>query len=365
MGKKVFLTGITGLLGAFLAKELVGKGTVVYALIRPTKDQSTNDRLESIIKFVADNNSEYKKLKKNIIPVKGDIIYPRLGIEDDGLLKVIGTEITAVFHSAAITGFKIPLDQARKVNVYGTKNLLEFIFNINKNKNLEKFHHISTMYIGGNGSSHFSENEILLRGEDQFNNTYELSKYEAEIVVEQFKRSGAPISIYRPSIITGDSSEGKTNNFRLFYQPLHFFANEVFQKFPGRLDVTLNLINIDVAASVIIALSELKHCGIFHIINSKSVRVGKFLDIAASFFRFRKPIFIPKEKFNFDELTYVQKQLASPFVPYLNQFFNFNGQGTFEILKQRNISVPSFDKNNLLKIFDYCLKSGFIKKGIK
>jgi len=358
---KVLLTGITGLLGAFLAKELVKNNYKVYALARHSKSESATMRMENILRFIAQDRDEYEVLRKNIFLIEGDIVYPALGIRESKLIEQLQQEISIVYHAAAITGFKIPLNLARKVNVDGTKNLIDFALKIHKKNKLKKFSHISTMYIAGNCAPDFDENDNIIRKENDFNNTYELSKYEAEKLLNEYKKD-IPISVFRPSIITGDSKNGKTNNFRLFYQPLHFFANQLFKKFPGRLDVALNLINIDVAASIIFNLTQNQQCNTFHVINPKPIKVKTFLKTAAEFFNFKPPKFIAKEKFDFTELTYAQKLLAQPFVPYLNLNLNFNAKKTFSILKEEKLVIPPFDKTNLLKIFSYCDVVGFIKK---
>ena len=106
--KNVFVTGFTGLLGSWLTKDLVGKGTNVVGLVRDNVPRANFARLG---------------LDKNINTVRGEV-------EDYFLLERIVNEyeIDTVFHLAAQTIVTIanrnPI-ATFETNIKGTCNLLE------------------------------------------------------------------------------------------------------------------------------------------------------------------------------------------------------------------------------------------------
>ena len=95
-----------------------------------------------------------------------------------------------------------------RVNVDGTRNVLDFAAS---QKNLQRVHYISTCYVSGRYDGLFRETD-LERGQ-RFNNYYEETKYLAEVEVQQRMRVGLPATIYRPSVVVGDSATGATQKF--------------------------------------------------------------------------------------------------------------------------------------------------------
>ena len=357
----IFLTGITGLLGSHLAKELLINGNKIFAIVRSDKNISSWQRTIESLKFVFGNEWDENLVLPKLRVISGDISEPDLGIQDYKTRRLLISEIDIIFHSAALTELTAPLCINRKMNVEGTRNVLEFAMQCRANGGLAKFNHISTIYVAGAKEMRFDE--TMLDVGQNFNNPYEQSKFEAEKLLEGYSRKGLNVSVFRPSMIAGDSRTGKTNNFRLFYQPLHYFANELFEKFPGNFESSLNLINIDVAARAIVALSERGENSVYHIISPCEIKLRFLIELAADYFGFQKPEFIPIEKFDFDDLTSVQRALASPFMPYLNYKAILAADKTFSILRgSYGFDYPRFNESNLSRIFEYCVMSKFIKK---
>ena len=357
--KKAFISGITGLLGSYLAKELLSKGYKVIALARSSKGKSAKQRAFEILKFVYGKRWNQEHINLSLEIIDGDIVNPGLGISDTHLYRYLSLETDIIIHCAALTELRAPWQEIRKVNIDGTRNILEFAMFARKIGKLKKFNHISTIYVAGTTKKKFTENDLVFG--QKFNNAYEKSKFEAEVLVNKYMRKGLKTAIFRPSMIIGDSESGKTNNFRLFYQPLHYFVNEIFEKYPGDLSSTQNLINVDVAASSIAMLVESEESPVYHIISPKNIALRFLMKSASAYFNFRMPKFIPAKRFNFDLLSPAQKALAQPFLPYFNYKVNYVSTLTKNILEKYNFNFPSVDKNNLNRIFKYCTVSGFIK----
>jgi len=278
------------------------------------------------------------------------------------VIERLADEIDEIYHSAAIAEFRVPLNDIRKVNVNGVNNIMEFATLCSKNGKTIRVNHVSTAYVAGTFRGLFNENDLDIG--QKFNNTYEQSKYEAESVINAYRMKGLKVTIFRPGILTGDSQTGRTSNYKMLYQPLRFFSEELYSAIPANKDANENLIPVDVAAKEIITIAnDSKSAGAtYNITNPTPLKAGHFVDVASKYFGFRKPDFIPVEKFDMATLTYVQRILIEPFVPYFNYNPLFDTSNSTKILNTYNYKCPSIDDNMLLRLFRYCVESGFIKR---
>lgn len=76
---------------------------------------------------------------------------------------------------------------------------------------MERFHYVSTCYVSGRYAGAFGEDDLDVG--QQFNNFYEETKFLAEVEVQNRRDRGMPTTIYRPSVVVGDSSTGKTQKY--------------------------------------------------------------------------------------------------------------------------------------------------------
>ena len=358
--KNIFLTGVTGLVGSYLLKILLEHKNKVYVLARSKDNKSAQDRVIDILKFW-DEGILDKGFLANLNVIDGDITFPDLGIKAKRNIETLISEVEIIFHSAALAELSSPLEVIRRINVGGTRNILNFALECKKRGSLKKVNHISTAYVvGAKKGIEFSEDMLELGQE--FSNTYEQTKYEAELLVKEYLANGLNISIFRPGMIMGDSKQGKTNNFRLFYQPLHFFSQGIYDEFPMDRDFPQNLINVDTVAEVIFLLGEREEPAVYHLVSPYEVPMGWIFKLAADYFGFEMPKFIPLKEFNFNKWTSVQKALAEPYIPYFNHTVKFLSQKTEDILKGYDFRYPEIDKDNIMRNLAYCHKAGFIKR---
>ena len=100
------------------------------------------------------------------------------------------------------------------------------------------------------------ENE--LEHDANFRNFYEETKYLAEMEVEKLKGE-LPVTIFRPSVVVGDSHTGETVKYDGIYYLIHYL-----RKFPallrlinvGNSKVKLNLVPVDFVIEGIAALAK-------------------------------------------------------------------------------------------------------------
>jgi len=90
------------------------------------------------------------------------------------------------------------------------------VIDLVKQTRLRRLQHVSTAYIAGNRPDIALETEISIG--QTFKNPYEESKCHAELMIAHEQQTGAIVSsVYRPSIVVGDSKSGRATHFHGVY----------------------------------------------------------------------------------------------------------------------------------------------------
>jgi nucleoside-diphosphate-sugar epimerase len=242
----IFLTGFPGFIAAKLIKRLAKDGARFLLLVQPELLSRANDDIKQI---AAETNTPVADFQ--ILP--GDITKPGLGLSPADL-ETAGRETTAIYHLAAIYDLAVSREVGFRVNVDGTRNVNRFARE--RLKNLRRYHYVSTCYVAGLRKGLIRETE--LSHDKGFRNFYEESKYLAETEVEALK-SELPVTIYRPSVVCGDSQTGETAKYDGVYYLIHYV-----RKHPGLLslvnignsNVRLNLVPVDFVVDAMATLAN-------------------------------------------------------------------------------------------------------------
>jgi thioester reductase-like protein len=215
--KTILVTGSTGFLGGNLIKRLSGlsgEGYRLLALVRDKGGKATPDKRGWGGFLNGGGNGDHLA---DVELVQGDITLPLLGLPSRRFRR-LAWQVNAIFHSAALTDFTDRTHLFR-TNVEGTRHLLQFAL-LGRKKH---FHHISSAYVAGKFRGTFCEEDF--NKNQGFNNSYEESKFNSETMVRRFAREHLlPFTVYRPSIIVGDSETGHTQCYKGFYA----FARALF-----------------------------------------------------------------------------------------------------------------------------------------
>jgi len=357
--KTVLITGVTGLIGSYLAMVMLKDGYKVFALARPKNNKSAADRVFNVLNFWGKEilSQNYNKLEV----LDGDVAKEDIGLNKHSI-DILIREVDEIFHSAAVTQFNWPLDKARKVNVQGTENVLQLAVKCKEEGRIKKVNHVSTAYICGDHKGTFKEDDLDIG--QAFDSTYEQSKFEAEKLVEEYRKRGLWIDIYRPPLVLGESANGKTINLQQsVYQLLHIWSMEIFEHFPAR-GIYFNATAVDDCCEAIIRISSLSlpENKNYHVFNCETVSLEKFLDITSEVMAFKKPKSTTLAEFLDRHPTPAQKMLLANNIFMFNNNVRLDSSATNKILKENGFSFSSLNENTLPRLLDFCVKESVLNK---
>ena len=354
----IFVTGATGFLGWNIVKELLkDEGNHLFLLARGDKNKTAQQRIDRLLTQSYSVKTR-QKLQPRVTVIPGDITEINLGIPAVRR-KQLAQTIDTIFHGAALCEFGVPLAPCRKVNVDGTKNVLDFALVCTK---LRGFSHVSSVAVAGKSGGIFYEDD--LDKQQAFSNAYEQSKFEAEQLIVAYRKKGLVVNIFRPSIVTGDSQSGEVSNFQMLYQPLHIFSLEIFAHIPADKNIGYDLVPVDCVAKAICQIvAKGQGNKTYHLTNPNTITLDALMTFASSFFGFKKPGLIPENKFNYQTLTGFREKVIAPYLPYFNhKSLTFDATNFNEAVKGSNFTWPKPDEKLLTTLFKYCDKVGFIKR---
>ena len=179
----IFFTGFPGFLGSeLLPRVLARTDDDALCLVQPKFRAMAEERARG---------------NPRIRLVEGDITRE--------LDHIDARDIREVWHLAAVYDLAVPRDVGMRINVEGTRRVLDLAARAPR---LERVHYVSTCYVSGTYPGVWREDD-LEKGQ-RFNNFYEETKQLAEVDV---RKRGLPSTIYRPSVVVGDSATGVTQKF--------------------------------------------------------------------------------------------------------------------------------------------------------
>jgi len=263
-----FVTGATGFIGKRLVKTLLARrGATVHFLLRPGGE----GKLAALYDF-------WGVARTRAVPVVGDLTATKLGVAAETLRALKG-RIDHVYHLAAVYDLAADADSQVRVNIDGTRNLVEFAKAIDAGH----LHHVSSIAAAGLYEGVFRED--MFDEAEGLDHPYFMSKHESEKIVR--KECKLPWTVYRPAMVVGDSRSGEMDKID---GPYYFF--KLIQRlrqilppwFPG-IGLEGGRINIVPVDFVVAALDHIGHSKAelkgrcFHLVDPLGYRVGDVLAI--------------------------------------------------------------------------------------
>ena len=317
----IVLTGATGFLGMeLLVRLLEQRDRRVVCLVRAADDAAARARLDGVLATLFGPLAG--TVRDRVSAVAADLEAPGLGLERT-TRDAIAAEAGTIVHCAASISFSLPLDEARRINVEGTREIVRLARLARDRGGLDRLVHVSTAYVGGIRAGRIHEDDGDMGQSTR--NTYERTKLDAEQVVT---RSGVPAAILRPSIVVGDSTTGWTPAFNVIYWPLQAFARGVFPTVPADPNGRVDIVPIDAVAGALYELvSGPRRSGVFHTVAGDDAPTCiELATLASEAFGRPAPAFVPPGS------DPVAEQRAGVFLPYFRVSSTFDpGRGRSEL----------------------------------
>lgn len=339
----ILLTGLTGVVGSYLAPILAHK-TEVFCLVRNGKSRVSNGKLWGIPETQI---------------IDGDISENSCGLNKNDLITLQNKGINKIIHAAASIKFDAKLsEKVWQINYNGTKNILELAHTLN----VKAFHYISTAYASTK------------------RNPYEASKDETEKLVKQ---SNLAYSIYRLAIIVGHSETGYIKSFDGLYgylAGLYRIAKKERQKqniqnkhinLPIYIECssssTLNIVPIDWVMKILIGLIEIPPINqSFYITHPNPPQVKIMMEqsiniLGISGIKFYQPNMLPPvhPEAHWQVIQKIISKQLKRYRPYITEEKQFSVQNTQATLGNKYIQPPLITNEVLSVLLNYAKKKNF------
>ncbi len=359
----VLLTGTTGFVGMeLLTRYLERSDRRIIALVRAPSDEAASARLDSVLVNLL--GSRAARHRPRVQAFAADLTASGLGLAPD-LRERLACRVSTIIHSAASVSFTLPIEEARAINVEGTRRMLEFAQHARECGGLERYGHISTAYVAGTHAGRFAEHDLDLG--QTFHNSYERSKFESEHLVRS--QAGLPFTIMRPSIVVGDCRSGWTSAFNVLYWPLRAFARGLFTAVPAIPSAPVDVVSVDYVADAIHELCE-SGGGIgetYHLTAGPDAStIGEIAQQASRYFRRPLPRVLPPAEFAALPRGAAEESAldaSSAYFPYFALGAVFEQAATRARLEPRGISVTPLGEY-LERLLDFATRSRWGKRPI-
>lgn len=373
----VFLTGANGFVGVHILHELLNStNNIIYCLVRGNSLEHSSDRLKKSYNFYF-NDDISKYLNNRIYIVSGNVDAPNFGIDISVFNNYIN-KFSTIIHTAAIVKHYGSFEDFEKINMNGTRNVVEFAYAYKK-----RLIHISSISVSGNylvkqnnRNIDFSENSLYI-GQHYSENVYVNSKLEAERIVLSYMEKGLTAQIHRIGILSGRYIDGvfqEKISENAFYNRIKSMVS-LGSISEDMLEQSIEFTPVDACAKAIVTLARNSICNnkVFHLYDHHLMKVKNLVNLFKDI-GFNVNV-LSKEDFNdfiynvslksdnsnlnpiINDITYDSNHLLS-----LNYDFtvNISSEFTQKYLHLLNFDWPNIDDNYVKKILNYMKKVNFI-----
>ncbi|MET4925659.1 SDR family oxidoreductase [Streptomyces sp. PSRA5] len=274
----VALTGATGFLGLRLLRRLLDTNRSVTVLVHAGSGDALH-RITRFFELTGVPEASLAELPDRLRVVETELERPGLGLSARAF-EELADGLGAIWHCAGSINLAGDLAELRRTNVEGTRHVLELAA---AGRARPLVHHVSTAFVAGGRRAGVAYEDEL---DDAygFENAYERSKYEAEVLIHAWSREhGRPVVVLRPSILVTDLPPHP----ELPSHPLQVverILRDARRTADGRPRVRLlghphgrlNLIQVEHAAEVMVRLADRTPSGgvdTYHVVHDRDVPV--------------------------------------------------------------------------------------------
>src|SRR5277367_5345934 len=245
----IFLTGSTGYIGAHVAAKLLrDHGAALNVLVRARDVRDAEGRLWQALQLHLDFPQFYEFLQTKVRIFCGDLTEPGFGLNRDEYDRLVHTS-DSVIHCAASLNRKSE-KSCLNVNLRGTLEVLTLARHAEHYHGLRRFSQVSTVAVAGKRQNEVVSEDRSIDWERSDYDPYARTKKFCEQMMRVLLPE-TPKTIFRPSIVLGDSRYPETTQFDMV-KAFVFLAG--LPVLPFRPTDRIDIVNVDFVADAISTL---------------------------------------------------------------------------------------------------------------
>ena len=247
----ILLTGSTGYIGAHVASNLLADySEPLNVLVRARDAEEARTRLWHAFQLHMDLARFEEFLRSRVRVFLGDLTGSRFGLSDDEYRQMVRST-DSVIHCAASLNRKSE-KSCLNVNLRGTLEVIQLAMRARDDHGLRRFSHVSTVAVAGHRANEVVEEDTAIDWNRSDYDPYARTKKFCEHMVRQLLPD-VPQTIFRPSIVLGDSRRPETNQFEMV-RAFVFLAG--LPMLPFRPSDKVDIVPVDYVAGAIATLHQ-------------------------------------------------------------------------------------------------------------
>jgi len=245
----IFLTGSTGYIGAHVAANLLREhGAALNVLVRARDPHEAEERLWRGLQLHMDFPAFYEFLQTRVRIFRGDLTGERFGLSTDDYDRLVHST-DSIIHCAASLNRKSE-KSCMNVNLRGTLEVLQLGMAVDHYHGLRRFSHVSTVAVAGQRQDEVVTEDKSIDWARSDYDPYARTKKFCEHMIRQLLPE-VPKTIFRPSIVLGDSRRAETTQFDMV-RAFVFLAG--LPVLPLRSTDRVDIVNVDFVADAVATL---------------------------------------------------------------------------------------------------------------
>ncbi|HEV8524738.1 MAG TPA: SDR family oxidoreductase [Terriglobales bacterium] len=247
----IFLTGATGYIGAHVAAGLLRRHRdPLNLLVRARDAHEAEVRLWRALQLHMEFTEFQEHLRSRITLFRGDLTEKQFGLSQEEYVRLAQTT-DSVIHVAASLNRKSE-KACLNVNLRGTLEVIKLALAARDHHGLRRFSHVSTVAVAGQRENEVVREDEAIQWDRSDYDPYARTKKFSEHMLRELLPD-VPRTIFRPSIVLGDSRQAATTQFDMV-RAFVFLAG--LPVLPFRPTDRIDIVPVNYVADAIVTLHQ-------------------------------------------------------------------------------------------------------------
>jgi len=287
----IFLTGSTGYIGAHIASNLLAEHRdALNVLVRARGEHEAREKLWRSLQLHMDFPQFENCLNSRTRIFCGDITEPLFGLGREHYSDLVRST-DSVIHCAASLNRKSE-KVCLNVNLRGTLEVIQLARRARDHHGLRRFSHVSTVAVAGHRKDEVVQEDAAIDWNRSDYDPYARTKKFCEHMVHELLPD-VQRTIFRPSIVLGDSRRPETNQFDMVRA---FVLLAGLPALPFRASDKIDIVPVDYVANAVATLHQKSQPAheVYHLSSGRdSETFAQVTDALAKAQGKRGPTFVP------------------------------------------------------------------------